>query len=1066
MLHLQCCTLSCLFVLFSFLTPPLGLSDDLRVLLEDYREFGLPLPGQDAQLAMQEFPGTFTVNGVRQHTCHLLLLTGRSAASQRMYLAGTKMVTPERGETVRVVPPTVDSLAATKSYTPPWWQPHLPTFPDLALAIQCKSLGWEELAKAALDRSRRRKNEYYEWNRRPRNDRDALALMAWNHYCTRFAEATASERKLILDRMKRLLNDRRIINAPVRRLLIGDFERTLEPAASANGLEAAIESLLELDGTAHGRLEKIVNSNAACRSILDAGLVAIPALLRHLNDFRVTRLILSEDDNRCYSGYVWNVRVADVAAHLLERLAGEEFAYDFLQSEGRGRRLDQNHVTHWWNLTKEKGVLPPPLGDDKRQSSDRTPLQEAAELRDVQRVRTLLEAGAVLDFDTAVQLGWTEEVAAMLKDQPWLAKLPRKPLPDAIRRGDRRLVFLLLDHGADPNSDPHFMNFNGPYPPITVAVTSNDFESTKALLQRGADPNVGAGRNHDNLLIYAVAYRDPYFVEAILHSGADVHSTTSWGVGVSPLHVAASLGGGVGAMRVERWGQPRRPDTEELMAIEKASLLLASGADPNARTSDRATPLLFAALAGNDKVCELLLKSGAKLDFYSACALARRVEVMAMLDADPGLMRGKLQPLQRSPLHLAAVGGDPVIVGRLLELGADPNAAAPVLEFQDASGFAADGTESGEVPLHVAAMFGHEEIVRQLIEAGAELEARTIGYEGRRGATPLELACTHDRPTAVKELLAKGAKVIVGGSSLLYAAVDHHQVLELLLDSGRSTDLAGEHGTSLLASAVEGGNDKSIQLLLARGARPDIFSASILGQTEVVKQLLEQDPSFVHATRETYPFHAIVLAAQHGHTEIVKLLKDSGAPLSSYQLDGWSLPHEAARWGQKETLQWLFTQKFRPSSRDADGATVLHAAAEGARPEIVQFLLSLGADAQAVDSSGKPVLSAIADDSLTSDPYYEQPTTDRIAATVRLMIRAGADVNAHDNYGWTPLHEAASRGLTEACELLLDAGADVNARTEHYETPLRRAMSAPDISLTQRNAKPVIALLRSRGGHK
>ena len=38
------------------------------------------------------------------------------------------------------------------------------------------------------------------------------------------------------------------------------------------------------------------------------------------------------------------------------------------------------------------------------------------------------------------------------------------------------------------------------------------------------------------------------------------------------------------------------------------------------------------------------------------------------------------------------------------------------------------------------------------------------------------------------------------------------------------------------------------------------------------------------------------------------------------------------------------------------------------------------------------------------------------------------DVNAKDEYGWTPLHVAALNGKTEIAELLLENRADINGR--------------------------------------
>jgi len=60
---------------------------------------------------------------------------------------------------------------------------------------------------------------------------------------------------------------------------------------------------------------------------------------------------------------------------------------------------------------------------------------------------------------------------------------------------------------------------------------------------------------------------------------------------------------------------------------------------------------------------------------------------------------------------------------------------------------------------------------------------------------------------------------------------------------------------------------------------------------------------------------------------------------------------------------------------------------------------------------------------------------------VRLFIAAGADVNAKDSYGYTPLHRAAYNRQKEIAELLIAKGADVNAKTDDGDTPLDWAIN-------------------------
>ena len=73
-------------------------------------------------------------------------------------------------------------------------------------------------------------------------------------------------------------------------------------------------------------------------------------------------------------------------------------------------------------------------------------------------------------------------------------------------------------------------------------------------------------------------------------------------------------------------------------------------------------------------------------------------------------------------------------------------------------------------------------------------------------------------------------------------------------------------------------------------------------------------------------------------------------------------------------------------------------------------------------------------------------------------IADGADVNAKDKVGVTPLTYATFKGAKEITELLITAGADVNAKNDDGETLLD--LSDVDDVYT----KEIVGLLRKHGG--
>ncbi|HEX5322878.1 MAG TPA: ankyrin repeat domain-containing protein [Capsulimonadaceae bacterium] len=128
------------------------------------------------------------------------------------------------------------------------------------------------------------------------------------------------------------------------------------------------------------------------------------------------------------------------------------------------------------------------------------------------------------------------------------------------------------------------------------------------------------------------------------------------------------------------------------------------------------------------------------------------------------------------------------------------------------------------------------------------------------------------------------------------------------------------------------------------------------------------------------------------------------------------------------------------------GRTLLYSASASASEAFVEMLLGLGADPNAADECGHT-------------PLYGAGNEQGTAGIVRLLANAGADVNAQDKIKrCTALHMAARRGNVPLAEALLNCGANIEVRDINGETPLRRAVNCgkPHMArlLIERGADP------------
>jgi len=119
------------------------------------------------------------------------------------------------------------------------------------------------------------------------------------------------------------------------------------------------------------------------------------------------------------------------------------------------------------------------------------------------------------------------------------------------------------------------------------------------------------------------------------------------------------------------------------------------------------------------------------------------------------------------------------------------------------------------------------------------------------------------------------------------------------------------------------------------------------------------------------------------------------------------------------------------------GDTALHLAAAGYRVEIARLLLAAGADPNAAMNHRQSGPLHYAADGYVNGPVWKAK---RQVQTIRCLLDAGADVNAQDKNGATPLHRAVRTRCAAAVKCLLEAGADPTRKNKPGSTPFHLAV--------------------------